>query len=832
MTLALPIREILPALQKTLAIKQNVVLVAEPGAGKTTQVPLALLQESWLQGQRIIMLEPRRVAARAAARYMARQLGESVGQTVGYRVRLESCVSSATRLEVVTEGVLTRMLQEDAELSGVGLVIFDEFHERSLQADVGLALCLETQQVLRPDLRLLVMSATLAAEAVAALLETDAVLRCPGRTFPVATHYWPYPVDADWENIVLAAVRKAWQEETGDILVFLPGVPEIRRLLRQLEQAALPENCLLLPLHGQLTAAEQDAALAAAPAGRRKIVLATAIAETSVTVEGVRIVIDSGWMRVARFSARSGMSYLATQRVDKAAAAQRRGRAGRLGPGVCYRLWSTEQEARLNEYSLPEIAETDLAPLVLDLAAWGVSDPARVRWLDQPPAQHWQQAQNLLQLLGALDEQGRITPLGRQMNALGLHPRLAKMLATAPPGLNKTAAWLASLLSERDLLARRAADSDLVSRLEVLQQASENRLHAADSELLPACRRLLQLAAVWQKRSGGNGQEPLVSAAAGRLLALAYPDRIAQRRPDGRFLLSNGRGAVFKRPELLSHQPFLVVTEIDDQGSDGQIWLAAAVTLETLREVLAGQLSSRCEVWWETAAQAVRCRQQEVLGTLVLKETPAEQAPGEAVLAALLEGIRSVGLQQALAWTKASRQLWLRLQFAERWRDDWPAYGEAALLQSMEEWLAPFVFGINSLQGVQTLSTAELLLSRLSWEQRSWLDTAVPTHITVPSGQRIPLDYSDAAQPVLAVRLQEVFGWSVTPCIADGQVPLMLHLLSPAQRPVQVTRDLANFWRETYFAVKKELQGRYPKHYWPDDPWTAVPTHRAKPRLS
>ncbi len=823
----LPIDRALPELKKMLFEQPNVVLVAQPGAGKTTRVPLALLSEAWLEKKKIVMLEPRRLAARAVARYMAASLGEPVGKTVGYRVHRDTCVGAATRLEVVTEGVLTRMLQGDPSLEGVGLVIFDEFHERSLHADLGLALALECQAVLREDLRLLVMSATLETEAVAALLGNAPVVSCEGKIYPVQTVYLAQTTEKRVEQVVAEKIKAALSTQKGDILAFLPGAGEIKRVERLLAAAHADEAVHVCPLYGDLSQVQQEEALLPAPFGRRKVVLATSIAETSLTVEGVRVVIDSGLMRVPRFSPRTGMTRLETVRVSRPSADQRRGRAGRLGPGVCYRLWTEREDAGLAARNTPEMLAADLAPLRLELAAWGVTDPQELRWLDAPPEGAWRQAGELLAQLGALDRQGKITAHGRRMNQGGLHPRLAHMVLTALDlGLGAEACSLAALLGERDVLKGAGGeDVDLRLRLALLQAAPDQSGNLVDKNRL---RRLRQEAAYWQKAFGVLPGKPLDNQACGLLLALAYPDRIGQNRGGGRFLLSNGRGAILKAQQLLAVEPFIVAAELDDAGVDSRIFLAAPVAESHLRQTLPELMTETLQIAWDGRVKAVRAIKYERLGALTLKEEAVAPTDREQVLAALLQGIRQEGLA-VLPWTAASRQLQARMQFVQALAADWPDASEAGLLATLEDWLAPYVYDVKTVQQLSKLKLADILASLLTWEQRQRLDDWAPTHLEVPSGRRIALDYSDPAAPVLAVKLQEMFGAVQTPLLAGGRVPVTIHLLSPAGRPIQVTRDLASFWRTGYFEVKKDLKGRYPKHYWPDDPFAAVPTSRVRP---
>lgn len=827
----LPVEQALPALRSALAAHSGAVLIAPPGAGKTTRVPLALLGEPWLGGQRIVMLEPRRLAARATAAFMARQLGEGIGQTVGYRVRMDTRVSRQTRIEVITEGVLTRMLQSDPGLDGVGLLIFDEFHERSLQADLGLALALQAQSLLRPELRLLVMSATLAGEPVAELLGGAPLVVSEGRSYPVETRYAERTPEGRMEAAVVRTVASALSEEPGDVLVFLPGAAEIRRTAEGLAALeAVRGKVQLAPLHGSLSPEEQDRALAPAADGRRKIVLATSIAETSLTVEGVRVVVDSGLMRVPRFSPRTGLTRLVTVPVSQASADQRRGRAGRLTPGVCYRLWTEAQHRQLPARTAPEVLEADLAPLALELAAWGVAEPAELAWLDLPPAAAMAQARELLRQLGAIDGGGGLTPHGRRMAALGLHPRLAHMLLRAEPlGLGALACELAALLGERDLLrvGGRPPSADIRLRVEALRSGVSP---VAGVALDPAvCRSLRAEARLLRQTLGlGEGNAAAPADACGLLLAFAYPDRIAQRRGTGRFVLASGRGAQLPELQPLSTEPYIVAAELDDLGTESRIDLAAALDEVALERHFADRLTEEREVMWDRAAGTVRARRRVKLGALVLREGALQPRPEE-MTAALLEGIRAEGLE-LLPWTRAARQLQQRLRFMHRQDASWPDASDETLLETLEDWLAPRLEGRRGRDALQSLPMATLLEELLPWDKRRELAELAPTHLAVPSGSRIPVDYSDPEAPFLAVRLQELFGLAETPRIARGRVPVTVHLLSPASRPVQVTRDLASFWRSAYFEVKKDLKGRYPKHYWPDDPTAAVPTSRVRPR--
>ncbi len=842
---ALPIDPVLPAVREALRLHRSAVLEAPPGAGKTTRVPLALLGEPWLDeagGDRLVMLEPRRLAARAAARRMAALLGEPVGATVGYRTRMDTRVGPRTRIEVVTEGVLTRMLRADPALEGVGLVIFDEFHERSVQVDLGLALCLQSRAVLRPELRVLVMSATLHGEGVAGLLGGAPVITSEGRSHPVEIRYRPRPLDVPLETAVASAVSRALASDPGDLLVFLPGAAEIRRVAARLEREGVGPGVAVLPLHGALPPEAQDRAIAPGPPGMRKVVLATSIAETSLTIEGVRVVIDAGLVRVPRFSSRSGMTRLETVRISRASAEQRRGRAGRLGPGICYRLWSEGEHAHLAPFATPEILEADLAPVALELAAVGIADPSGLAWLDRPPPDAFARARALLTELGALDASGRITAHGREMAELGMHPRLAHMVLTARRvGLGGLACELAALLGERDLLrgASGPPDPDLRLRVELLRARAMPDAgalgpgHQVDREMR---RRVRAQAERWKRVLGlGGGEEPIDSC--GLVLAFAYPDRIAQRRseatggpePRGRYLLRNGTGAVLVGAPALGDAPYLAVAELDGRRPERRIALAAPITASELEAHFAGEITREEVVEWEGALEAVVARRRDRLGALVLREAPLPRPDAERVAAVLLDRIARAGLE-VLPWSEAAKQLRQRVAFLRRLDPAWPDLSDEALVVSLPQWLGPHVRGVRRLEELAALDLAEILRERLGARERQLLETLAPTHLVVPSGSRIRIDYSDPDAPVLAVRLQEMFGLAETPRIAGGRVPLTLHLLSPAGRPVQVTRDLARFWRAGYFEVRRELRGRYPKHAWPEDPLGAAPARQGAPR--
>ncbi|OUM96571.1 MAG: ATP-dependent helicase HrpB [Thermobacillus sp. ZCTH02-B1] len=834
----MPVDSAVPRLLGALRERGGAVLTAAPGAGKTTRVPLRLLGEPWLEGRRILMLEPRRMAARSAAHYMASLLGERPGRTVGYRIRLESRVGPETRIEVVTEGVLTRMLQSDPALEGYGIVIFDEFHERSLHADLGLALCLEAKQVLRDDLRLLVMSATLDAEPVAKLMGGVPVVTSEGRQYPVETRYLPKPADVPLEEHVVRAIRRALEEETGGVLVFLPGEREIRRTAALLGE---PEGTVVLPLYGALPQHEQDRALADPGPGVRKIVLATTIAETSLTVSGIRVVIDSGLRRAPKFSPRTGMTRLVTTTVSLDSAEQRRGRAGRTEPGVCYRLWSEEQERAMPEKIVPEMLEADLAPLLLELDAWGATDPRAMPFLDPPPEPALRQAAELLEMLGARDAAGRQTPHGRRMAETGLHPRLAHMALRARelgPGAGALACELAALLEERDVLAHggpEGADIRVQPRLDVLRAAAEGRVPAGLPVHESAARRAAAEADRLKRQFGIPADARPDDRLVGLLLGFAYPDRIGMRRgahnPAGEtaYTLAVGRGAVLPAGSPLAAEPSIVAVELDDAGIDSRIRLAAPFHASWLTEHFADRIREERVIEWDRQAEAVRARRLVRFGAIVLKEAALDGAEPEEIARALLNALRAEGLDR-LPWTKQARQLRGRIAALHRLDPSWPDVSDEALLDRLEEWLLPHVIGVKSLDDLKRLDLVAALESLLDWSRRRELDEQAPTHFRVPSGSRIAIDYSDPSAPVLAARLQELFGMSRTPVIGYGRLPLTLHILSPAMRPVQVTRDLEGFWKNGYFEVRKELKGRYPKHYWPDDPAAATATRHLRPK--
>ena len=834
----LPIETVLEELREALAQSQSAVLQAPPGAGKSTHVPLHLLKAPWLGGRKIMMLAPRRLAARAAARRMADLLKEKVGQTVGYRIRMDSRVTAKTRIEVVTEGVLTRMLQSDPSLEGVGLVIFDEFHERSLDADLGLALCLDMQGVLSKELRLLIMSATLDTTPIAALLGQAPVITCPGQSFPVETRYVGHHAPVFSSDVLVQTVLSAVHREAGSFLVFLPGAAEIRQVARRLECAGLGSDWIIAPLCGNLPRRTQDQAIMPAPPQKRKIVLATSIAETSLTIEGIKVVVDSGLLRVPRFDVRSGLTRLVTVPVSLAAADQRRGRAGRTGPGSCLRLWSRHIHDTLPAAHRPEILEADLANLALELAIWGLDDPGRLRWLDPPPQVAFDNACHLLQSLGGLDADRRITGHGRRMAALPVHPRLAHMVLAADRlGQGAVACDLAALLIERDVVRfdPGRTDADIGIRLGLVQAARRKRALTYPGATVDvwAVRRVVQVADHLRRRLGCRDGADM-DASSGSLLAWAYPDRVARQRSAGRgkFLLANGRGAYLPSNEPLAAEAFLTAIELDGDPRNARIYRAAAYDGDTLMKQFAKQVQRTEKVAWDPERRIVAARREIRLGALTLRREQLATPDPLQVQAALIEGIRQQGLQ-CLPWTRDLRHWQDRVCFLRRSVPElqqWPDVSDDGLGKHLPQWLAPFLTEMTRLRDLARIELKKALFSLLPYRQREVLDRLAPTHLVVPSGSKIRIDYSGAI-PVLAVRLQEMYGLTITPTVAGGRQPLLIHLLSPAQRPVQITHDLAGFWQTGYPAVKKELKGRYPKHYWPDDPLQARATARVRPRV-
>ena len=864
----LPIDAVLDQLAVTLADNNAAVLVAPPGAGKTTRVPLALLDAPWAANRKIIVLEPRRIAARASAERMARTLAERVGETVGYRVRFGSKVSRATRIEVVTEGIFSRQILDDPELSDVAAVLFDEFHERSLDADLGLALARDAQVGLREDLRILVMSATLDGARVASLLGDAPVISSEGRAFPVETRYLGRKADAPLERQMADAIAIALRADPGSVLAFLPGAAEIRRTQNLLGERVHDAGVEIVPLFGAQDAAVQDRAIAPAPKGQRKVVLATSIAETSLTIEGVRIVVDSGVARVPRYEPDIGLTRLETVRASRAAVDQRRGRAGRTEPGLCYRLWDEPQTASLAAYTQPEILSADLSSLVLDLARWGVSDPSTLAFLDAPPAPALKEARSLLRELGAIDGDGRITPEGQSLRALALPPRLARMIVDSHRwGAAEPAAKIAAILTERGL----GGDSvDLDIRLD---QFRRDRSPRASSARSLAQRWASQVAGASPPSplagEGRGGGSPSTAAAAGAtptpdpspqggggqkgslrnrehlapeaeqlstgvMLAFAFPDRVARNRGNGGFVLANGRGATVDQTSALARAPYIAIAELTGTAAQGRILLAAPITAADIEQHFADQIEVADEISFDRDAMALRARRKRTLHAITLSETPMALSPSAETARVLADGLVGAGSDQ-LPWSKPLKQwrdrvMFLRAAEAGAPSNPWPDLSDAALAAQREAWLTPALFDKTSLKQLSAGDLSEALTTLLPWELRARLQREAPTHFEAPTGTMLAIDYEAEQGPTIAVRLQELFGMNTHPSVAKGAVPLVLELLSPAHRPVQVTRDLPGFWRGSYAAVRSDLRGRYPRHPWPEDPASAVPTRRVKPR--
>ena len=795
-----PVEEVIPGIAESLARNRTVVLRAPPGSGKTTCVPPALLDAPFLKGKKILMLEPRRLAARSCAAYIASRLGEPLGETVGFQVRLERKISARTRLEIVTEGLLAQRLVSDPELSDVGLIIFDEFHERSLQCDLGFAMALDVRRALRDDLRLLVMSATLDVESIAAHLGDADIHTAEARMYPVETKYLQIESSAPISAQMAGAVKRALAEPGGDILCFLPGEGEIRRCEEELRTDGVDRlGGVVMPLYGALPKEEQDAVLRPLPAGngKRKVVLATSIAETSLTIEGVTTVIDSGLMRVSRFSASSGMNRLETLRLTRDRAEQRRGRAGRVCAGLCLRLWTEAQDRLLLPAMKAEIMDADLAPTVLTAATWGTTAIDGLPWLTPPPAANWENAKSLLRMLGALDAENRITDRGRRMARLAAHPRLANMML-----YDRGAAYWAAIIEEG------------------------TKVRETDIARIRPTPRMLELARRWGYERGTRPPDPEV-------LAFAFPDRIARNRGNGTFQMSCGRGAFLERTEVLATSPYLVLCDLDDRGGDAKIRLAAVITEDAIEEMFADQIADGTVTEWDRRTESVRAVRQRRLGRMVLAEG-GQSKPDEAdVQTALFAGIRQKGAANLPCWTPGIRQLQARINFLHRVLGDWPDVSDKALEDRLEDWFAGFTTGMSRWTHLERLDLAAVLdfaLSESSHDRRE-LDRLAPVKMEVPSGSMMTIHYEEA-EPFVAVRLQECFGLQATPKVAGGRVPIVMHLLSPAQRPVQVTKDLAGFWQTSYALVRKDMRGRYPKHYWPEDPATAPATRRVRPHLA
>jgi len=810
----LPVSHVLPAVGTALAERRRAVLSAPPGAGKTTLVPLYLLDQAWRGDGKIILLEPRRLAARAAASRMASLIGEQVGGTVGYRMRLDNRISAATRIEVVTEGVFARMILDDPELTGVSTVIFDEFHERSLDADFGLALALDVQSALREDLRILVMSATLDVERVAALLDHPPVIESLGRSFPIDIRYQDRPGGERVEDAVTRAILYAHANEAGSILAFLPGQAEITRTVERL-QGRFGAETLIAPLYGNLSQKEQDAAIRPASQGTRKIVLATSIAETSITIDGVRIVIDSGLQRLPVFEASTGITRLETVRVSRASADQRAGRAGRTEPGIAVRLWHQGQTAALPAFTPPQILSSDLSGLVLDLAHWGVQDPASLAFVDQPPETTLREARVLLGQLGALDKDGALTARGKVMRDLALPPRLAAMVVSAgEAGYARDAAMIAVLLTEQGL---GGTSVDIEERL--------RRFKAERGERAEASRRLAGRLA-----SGLDRVAATAPALAGQLLLHAFPDRIAlQRGGRGRFVMANGRGAELPETERLAGSQMLVIADLTGRAAQARVLAAAEVTRGDIEAELPGEIKSGDQIFFDRQSRQIRARRATRLGAIIFDETPLPRPSGAAVTQALVDGVRELGLDQ-LAFSKEAIQLRERIGFLHRTiGEPWPDVSDDALLSRLDDWFAPFQTEARGLSEISTAGLSNGLMSLVPHELQRDLSRLAPTHFEAPTGQRHPIQY-EGEEPVLTIRVQELFGLKQHPAIAGGRLPLLLELTSPAHRPIQTTRDLPGFWAGSWKDVRADMRGRYPRHPWPERPQEALPTTRAKPR--
>jgi ATP-dependent helicase HrpB len=813
----LPIDDALPRLTGALRTNSVAVLVAPPGAGKTTRVPLVLLDEPWAAGKKILVLEPRRLAARAAASRMASTLGEQVGDTVGLRVRFGSKISKRSRIEVITEGVFTRLILDDPSLEGVAAVLFDEFHERSLDADLGLALARDVQLALREDLKILVMSATLDGARVAALLGNAPVVESQGRAFPVETHYLGRDARAPIERQMADAVARALRAEPGSVLAFLPGAAEIRRTETQLKERVDDTNVDIVTLFGVLDAREQDRAISPSPRGRRKVVLATSIAETSLTIEGVRVVIDSGLARVPRYEPDVGLTRLETVRVSRAAADQRRGRAGRTEPGVCYRLWDEPQTGSLEPYTRPEILSADLSSFVLDLAQWGAADPGKLAFLDAPPGPGLNEAKALLTQLGAIDAQGRITAEGRQLRALPLPPRLARMVVDASAeGAGEAAASIAAVITERGL---GGDDPDLRHRLDQFRRDRSRRAKEARA-----------MVKRWVDTLDVRGRDGDDSP--GSLLALAYPDRIAKNRGGGggAFLLASGRGGAVDKASALAREPFLTVAELTGAAAASRIVLAAPITLAEIEARFAGKIEDRDTVTFDPGSASLRARRTRRLGALVLAEQIKQVTPNSDTAIILARGIVGLGIER-LNWSKQAAQLRTRVQFLRKAEGgEWPDLSNEGLAGNVEQWLAPQLMDKTGRGDLSAEQLFDAMTAPVPWDLRRRLDAEAPTHFTAPTGSSVPIDYEAEQGPTISIRVQEMFGLAKHPSIAGGRVPLVIELLSPGHKPVQITRDLPGFWRGSYADVRTELRGRYPRHPWPDDPASAPATRRAKPR--
>ncbi len=828
----LPVCHVIPQLKNALT-NNSAVLAAPPGSGKTTIIPLALLDEPWLANKKILILEPRRLATRAAAARMAFLLGEKVGKTIGYQIRFDRQISNATRIEVLTEGILTRRIQNDADLKGVGLIIFDEFHERSVHADLALALCLDVCQI-KDDLRLLVMSATLETAPIARLLGDVPIIIGEGQSHEVKIEYLSREVTGRISDIATVGICRVVRDQQGDVLVFLPGIGEIKNVQRQLGGVPDFHDILIVPLFGDLSQNDQDRALLPDPAGRRRVILATSIAETSLTIEGISCVVDGGWSRRPQFTPGNGLSKLITVRVSRATARQRAGRAGRLGPGYCLRLWTKGEHYSLPPFHPPEIVSVDLSGLALELALWGVRRPEELRWLDPPRSGPFQQASELLRSLGAIDELGYVTAAGKQLACLPLHPRLGHMLLMAQKkGQLPLACDIASLLSERDIISRDGPNptAELRLRLHLLELWRSNgadkvKREGGDPEI---CRRVDQASRRWQSLIEGENS-PRDIDEIGSLLVYAYPDRIARRRSNDRkrYLLATGRGALLPPTDPLAASEWLVVPHLDAGFTEGRIYLAESLELAKLKQEHGALFSESREIYWDDVSAKVIAIRRLCLGTIIIEERLLADTNPQEISQAMLTGIRKMGLE-CLGWSLKSRQIQARVNFLRGLQPemDWPDLSDSSLLSDLS-WLEPYLVGMSNAEHLKKIDLVDIFKSMLEWKKQQQLELDAPTGFVVPSGSKINIEYRMEAPPLLAVRIQEMFGLTETPTIGGGKVVLLLHLLSPARRPIQITSDLAGFWQNSYSEVKKELAGRYPKHYWPDDPLVAEATRGVK----
>ena len=835
MTSKLPIYEIIPDLKKKISSHNAVVLQAPPGAGKTTVVPLELLNEPFLKNRKIIMLEPRRLAARAAAHRMANILGEKIGETIGYRVRMDSKVGPNTKVEVVTEGILIRQLQSDPELRNVGMVIFDEFHERSIEADLGLALCLDIQEGFREDLKLIVMSATLDGEKVAQLMGAAPILTSQGQTFPVERRFLPRKPNDRIEQSMVGAIMKALEEESGSILAFLPGAGEIERTKKVLEEKNLSKNISISPLYSMMNFSDQDKAISPALKGERKVVLATSIAETSLTIVGIRIVIDSGLSRNAFYDTKSGMPGLETKMVSKASADQRAGRAGRLEAGICYRLWSQAADRALLPFTTPEIKRADLTSLLLNLNQWGVRDFHDLNWLDEPEKASIDHAADLLKSLEALNENG-ITELGRKMVLFPMHPRLSHMVNKAIElNIGSLALCIAALLEERDILSLNhdLKTADLRLRIEALMHIKNNEIMEAKRLgcKISASKKVLLQVKQWH-RNFRIEQTPIDVEKTGLCLSFAFPDRMGALRsgPEGSYILSGGRGAKLLADDPLMVEAFLAIGQLDIGAKEARIFLAAPINQQDIEVYFKDQIETQENISWDDRYKIVRAEEKRLLGKMPLHISKIKNPNKDRQLEALLYGIRKLGLS-VLPWDKKSTSLRRRVELLKINGEISADFSDQELLEQLEDWLQPYLGNIADVANLSKLNMTEILKNSLEWQDQKKLEELTPTHIKVPSGSNVAIDY-EINPPVLAVKLQEMFGATESPKIINGKVNLTVHLLSPARRPLQITADLIGFWNSSYKDVQKEMKGRYPKHPWPDDPFVATPTKKVKPKVN